>query len=232
MAIILENQYTNAIAATAAYPYGSVKNATAPGLLDGTPLDRVWKDDHLGFLYAMLGAAGITPTEVIDTALLSQYFQALKYVAGRNIYDPLINYGVGGIAVGSDDNWYIVLVANGPATSVVNPVGDLTGTWGFFTGGNLIPLSGGGTVLKGYRYYELTDSLTYDLPLANTVQPGGWIWVELPDLHQLEEPTVQATGADTITDIDGVDPDGEVLFNSETSVRIRFISDGVSDWRI
>lgn len=47
-----------------------------------------------------------------------------------NTYSAYIDYVVGKRVIGSDGNEYKCLIANGPATSTVNPVGDTTGTWG------------------------------------------------------------------------------------------------------
>ena len=44
-------------------------------------------------------------------------------------YDAITDYDVSGIAKGSDGNLYQAKIANGPTSSIVNPVGDVTGTW-------------------------------------------------------------------------------------------------------
>jgi len=44
-------------------------------------------------------------------------------------YSALIDYIPGAIVYGSDGLPYSCIVANGPASSVVNPVGDVSGTW-------------------------------------------------------------------------------------------------------
>jgi len=229
MAVDLAARYINVTPGTPSYPQGSFKNATGPGLLDGTPLEEAWTNDVWGLLYAMLGAAGITPTDTVDTALLSQHFQAMKYVAGHNDYDALIDYDIGSIAIGSDDIWYEATAANGPTTSAVNPVGDTTGTWKRFLSQKMVSLSGGGALLP-FIFYELTDSNTYTLPLAANVPANGWVWLELPDTYSDQTPLIQRSGSDTITDINGTDT--EVGFNTFSSTWVRFISDGASDWRI
>lgn len=109
------------------YPYGSSKDSVAGG--DGTPYQKIRADDIFGFQQALLTAAGIVPSGSADTALTSQYLQSLKYIAGKNIYSNQINYQISSIAWGSDDQIYIALIANGPGSTTVDPVGDLTGTW-------------------------------------------------------------------------------------------------------
>lgn len=85
MAIKIDVQYPNATPADADYPFGSIKNASTPGGLDGTPLDKVWKNDDLGFKQRLLIEAGITPSGVADTVLASDYFDALKAIIIKSI---------------------------------------------------------------------------------------------------------------------------------------------------
>ena len=92
----------------------------------------------------------------------------------------------------------------------------------------VLPQTGGG-VLTDYRINELQDSSSYTLPLADSVDSGAWLLVEICDEYSAETPTVTVSGSDTITDSTGTDTD--VLFNAG-SVSVRFISDGTSDWRI
>lgn len=51
------------------------------------------------------------------------------YKTDLSSYDAAFDYPVLAYAKGSDGVLYGAALANGPATSVVNPVGDLTGTW-------------------------------------------------------------------------------------------------------
>lgn len=48
---------------------------------------------------------------------------------GSKPYSNLVNYPVGAHVPGSDNFWYVATAANGPDTSVVDPVGDVSGTW-------------------------------------------------------------------------------------------------------
>jgi hypothetical protein len=89
--------------------------------------------------------------------------------------------------------------------------------------------TGGGT-LQRYKSNEIQDTDTYTLPLASTVESGGWVDVEITDVYALFEPTVECAGADSLTSRDFVDTD--IIFDTQASARVRFISDGVSDWRI
>lgn len=69
--------------ATSAYPQGAFKNRTAPGAKDGSYLEQDWANDKEGFFGSLLRAAGITANGTPDTALASQYFDALRSLGLR-----------------------------------------------------------------------------------------------------------------------------------------------------
>lgn len=56
---------------------------------------------------------------------------AIKDIQEQGIlfYRAVINFTVNAISVGSDGEVYKCLIANGPLSTVVDPVGDVTGTW-------------------------------------------------------------------------------------------------------
>lgn len=83
MAIKLAERYpTRASDPSLDYPTGSFKNKSAPGAVDGTPLEKDWANDILGFRDALLDAAAIVADGNIDTAQSSQTFDALTaYIA-------------------------------------------------------------------------------------------------------------------------------------------------------
>lgn len=81
-------------AATLDYPFGSSKNETSPGAGDGTPYEIARANDVFGFQQALLESAGIAPSNNAETALISEYMQALVEIAqGR-----AINYNDVGVA--------------------------------------------------------------------------------------------------------------------------------------
>lgn len=77
MAIKLVDEYVNSTPADADYPGGSFKNATTGAGVDGTPLEKKWANDWLGYFQALLAATGIVPSGAPDTATSSQYLDAL-----------------------------------------------------------------------------------------------------------------------------------------------------------
>lgn len=95
MAINPNTKYPGRITApTLAYPYGSSKNETSPGAGDGTPYELARADDIFGFQQALLAAASITPSGNSDTALVSEYLQAIVEIASGRAF----NYDESGIA--------------------------------------------------------------------------------------------------------------------------------------
>lgn len=63
---------------TTSYPQGSFKNRTAPNAQDGSYLEQDWANDILGFLGRLITVSGVTLDGNVDTALSSQYYDALR----------------------------------------------------------------------------------------------------------------------------------------------------------
>ena len=118
---VISITYGDTTPGDASYPFGSSKNETVPGALDGTPLEKAFYDDLLGLMQSLVTAAGITPTNSPDTVLLPQY---LESIFNLRYYAPA-NYSVGTKLVGSDGETYKCIGANGPATSAQDPVTEL-----------------------------------------------------------------------------------------------------------
>lgn len=90
MAINPNTQYPGQVETPDAnYPYGGAKNETTPstptvpGSLDGTPLEKAMLNDIFGFQQALLTEAAIVPSGNAETALASQYLDALKILFAR-----------------------------------------------------------------------------------------------------------------------------------------------------
>lgn len=60
------------------YPYGSIKNESAPGAKDGTPLDAAWANDYAGFDAELFAQAGVVPSGQPDKLGASQRVDAIK----------------------------------------------------------------------------------------------------------------------------------------------------------
>lgn len=84
MAIDRNSRYPGRFdAPTTARPQGAFKNRSAPNAKDGSYLERDWANDWDGFFGSLLRAAGMTPNGTPDTALASQYFDALSSLGLR-----------------------------------------------------------------------------------------------------------------------------------------------------
>lgn len=81
MAIDRNSRYPGRFdAPTTARPQGAFKNRSAPNAKDGSYLERDWANDWDGFFGSLLRSAGMTANGTPDTALSSQYFDALRYI--------------------------------------------------------------------------------------------------------------------------------------------------------
>lgn len=82
---------------TTARPQGAFKNRTAPGAKDGSYLERDWANDWDGFFGSLMRSAGLTANGAPDTALASQYFDALKKLVddSRLKFTPVQQGGAG-----------------------------------------------------------------------------------------------------------------------------------------
>lgn len=67
---------------SADYPYGSARNVTTSGDGTGFAWEQAPINDIGGFLQSLISKAGITLTNVPDTALASQYFDGMRRTAG------------------------------------------------------------------------------------------------------------------------------------------------------
>lgn len=78
MSLVVNEKYPGKTAgATQNYPYGEARNVSGPGNGDGTPWDAALVNDIFGLLQGLLVRANIQPNGQPDTALNSQYLQAL-----------------------------------------------------------------------------------------------------------------------------------------------------------
>jgi len=80
---------------TATSPYGTGKNSSAPTVRDGTNIDAsTFNQNNNGLLVALLRAAGITPSGIVDNADISQVAQAIQSaIAKGNFVEDLTQAG-------------------------------------------------------------------------------------------------------------------------------------------
>lgn len=85
-------------------------------------------------------------TAVVNSATFNEMLLRLTFLMkeletnGVLTYSELNDYVVGAVAKGTDNQIYQAGVVNGPGSSIVDPVGDVTGTWNLaFSGGRTEP---------------------------------------------------------------------------------------------
>lgn len=89
--------YTGNINAPSAnYPYGSARNDSSASATDGTPLEERWLNDLLGWQAALLQKAGLTPSGDPETALVSQFLEALERTTAGTVQVSAFTKGATG----------------------------------------------------------------------------------------------------------------------------------------
>ncbi len=79
MALRLIDTYPAQVAPVDAnYTHGAPRNVSAPSAGDGTPWEEAYQKDIYGFLSALIDGAAIVHSGTADTAIASQYLQALQ----------------------------------------------------------------------------------------------------------------------------------------------------------
>lgn len=68
------------------YPQGKARNRSASGATDGTPAEKAWLNDLWGWMQALVGNAGIAPSNTPDTAVASQLFDAVTLAKSYGAY--------------------------------------------------------------------------------------------------------------------------------------------------
>lgn len=181
MAINLATRYPGrANPADTNYPQGSFKNRSAPGVLDGSYLEKDWANDFFAFFQQSLVEAGISPNDTVDNATNSQYYQALKSVfAEKNDFLSIATTAfeasvTDGEAVywDSANSRYDEAIADG--TNKQNMIGfaDVTNGRVILMGAYSGQLSG---LTPGAKYYlsgTLAGAITTTVPTNNSVLVG------------------------------------------------------------
>ena len=180
MALNFDGRYTpDSTPADANYPYGSFKNETVPGALDGTPYEKDWGNDMLGFFQKLLNYANIVPSGNAETIVASQYFQALEKTFNKFIY---FNDAGGGtanaiqiVSVGSQppayfDGQIVLFKADATNTGATTIQIDTLAIKDIIKNGGS-PLTGGEIISSKYvllRFNSVDDrfELVYDVPEA------------------------------------------------------------------
>lgn len=86
---VWERYQPNAQFPTPQYPYGFLKNESALGIGDGTPLDVDWGNDFEAFKQTAFQRSGLEPSGVTDTVTNSEMFNAMQDATLRNVWKRL-----------------------------------------------------------------------------------------------------------------------------------------------
>lgn len=152
MSIIPSNEFTGKILPPSTeYPYGKAKNVSSPGAADGTPLVANLLNDIFGFQQFLLDKAGIVPNGTPDTAVNSQYFQALWKII--NMMSITIN---------------LTVDADYTLTATENLYKNITIT----DSGNLLTISRNIIVDNVGKFFIVTNSTSYDLTIKTSSGTG------------------------------------------------------------
>ena len=119
MALIPSSKYSGQVTTgDGGWPYGKAKNVTVAGDGTGTPLEADWVNDVWGFLQALLSASFVFPSGQPDSALASQYKEALDtlYATKEDVGNSGVEY-TGRIQFG-DSGTRAVDWETGPAGAV------------------------------------------------------------------------------------------------------------------
>jgi hypothetical protein len=82
-----EKYQPNASSPSPQYPYGSLRQETALGMGDGTPLDVEWGNDFEAFKQTAFSRSGIAPSGNTDTVTNSEMFNAMQDSTTRALWE-------------------------------------------------------------------------------------------------------------------------------------------------
>lgn len=82
-----EKYQPNASSPSPQYPYGSLRQDTALGMGDGTPLDVEWGNDFEAFKQTAFSRSGLVPSGNTDTVTNSEMFNAMQDSTTRSLWE-------------------------------------------------------------------------------------------------------------------------------------------------
>lgn len=117
-------------------PQGAAKNRSAPNVQDGSYLEADWLNDMFGFLSYLLTQSEIKPSGSPDSAVSSQYAQALLAITQKQLNDAIttlnyvpntrkingqaLNKDITLPAIGTSQTWQNVLANRAPGVVYTN----------------------------------------------------------------------------------------------------------------
>lgn len=139
-----EKYQPNASSPSPQYPYGSLRQETALGMGDGTPLDVEWGNDFEAFKQTAFSRSGLVPSGNTDTVTNSEMFNAMQDSTTRTLWERSAAESGYNIVAGSFEEGGTLINANDVLWSKkLNKI--FSGPAGTVTAGTN-PVSGGGFV--------------------------------------------------------------------------------------
>lgn len=147
MALKIDSAYPGdkSIPADTNYPWGSWKNISVPGGQDGTPYEKKWANDIAGLLQRLLKQANITPSQVSDTVLLSDYMDSLQ-----RIFPLWLTYSDTGTA----DNYQLATISGSTVNEYTDGMVVVFKPLNTNTGASVVQIESLGT--RDVTYYDGT----------------------------------------------------------------------------
>jgi len=104
-------------------------------------------------------------------------------LTSKSFYIADVNYVVNSRAIGGDGNIYKCLISNGPATTIVDPVGDVSGTW----------IADGGIGVNQTRINYSSSGRTLGVTYTNSTGKPRFVDVTLQDVNPGSNATLVVT---------------------------------------
>jgi hypothetical protein len=176
------------------YPYGGAQNVTTPGDNTGTPWEAELVNDILGFQQALLTEATIVPSGSAETALVSQYLDAVRAIAKASAGDTTARQTVLSSTLdASGDAGYLSITGAGTTLTIDATTDPLIATFanGFDGTGNVddiavqssdIVISSGftGTAGKRYIYLDYVSATSVTAAVSSTRMTERYVFNATP----------------------------------------------------
>ncbi|WAW11413.1 head-binding domain-containing protein [Aeromonas phage vB_AceP_PAc] len=176
-----EKYQPNASSPSPQYPYGSLRQETALGVGDGTPLDVEWGNDFEAFKQTAFLRSGLVPSGNTDTVTNSEMFNAMQDGTTRSLWERSAAESGHNLVAGSFEEGGTLVNSNDVLWSKkLNKI--FSGSAGTVTAGTN-PVSGGFVDVSGaltISYFDtVSDMAAFRAHVAgNTVKTRGYYSVD------------------------------------------------------
>lgn len=208
-----EKYQPNASSPSPQYPYGSLRQETALGMGDGTPLDVEWGNDFEAFKQTAFSRSGLVPSGNTDTVTNSEMFNAMQDSTTRSLWERSAaesgynlvagSFEEGGTLVNTNDVlWSKKLnkIFSGPAGVVAAGTDPTSG--GFIDRSNDVRVSGSiDAILFGV---DPSGTLASDAQLLDALQFSAAAGIEIVVSGKCRLTQTMLQPANSIVRVDGI----------------------------